>query len=105
MKATLEAAKRGVLEELGPAMAACDGTAITLDTERIHYSNLTLLASFHHTPATIRKALEHIEAGRIRAEDFVTGECTLNELPTIFQEMTQGNRAVKTLIHTQPDTH
>ena len=81
------------------------GTSITLDTETIHYSNLTLLASFHHTPATIRKALEHIEAGRIQAEDFVTGECTLNELPTIFQEMAQGNRAVKTLIHTQPDTH
>ena len=80
------------------------GTSITLDTERIHYSNLTLLASFHHSPATIRKALEHIEAGRIRAEDFVTGECTLNELPTIFREMAQGNRAVKTLIHTQTVT-
>ena len=69
-----------------------------------HYSNLKLLASFHHSPATIRKALEHIEDKRIRAEDFVTGECTLNELPTIFQEMAQSNRAVKTLIHTQPDT-
>ena len=31
----LEAAKRGVLEELGPAMAACDGTAITLDADSL----------------------------------------------------------------------
>ena len=80
------------------------GTAITLETERIHYSNLKLLASFHHTPTTIRKAMEHIEAGRIRSEDFVTGNCSLNELPAIFQEMAQGNRAVKTHIHTQPNT-
>ena len=39
------------------------GTTITLDTTLIHYSNLTLLASFHHTPRTIRRALEFIEAG------------------------------------------
>ena len=80
------------------------GTDITLGTERIHYNNLKLIASFHHTPTTIRKALKHIEAGRIRSEDFVTGNCSLNELPAIFQEMAQGNRAVKTHIHTQPNT-
>ena len=39
------------------------GTSITLDTTLIHYSNLTLLASFHHTPRTIRRALEFIEPG------------------------------------------
>ena len=80
------------------------GTSIALDTERIHYNNLTLLASFHHTPTTIRKALKHIEAGRVRAEDFVTGECTLDDLPIVFQGMAQGNRAVKTLIQTKPNT-
>ena len=42
------------------------GTSITLDTTLIHYSNLTLLASFHHTPRTIRRALEFIEAKVIR---------------------------------------
>ena len=43
-------------------------------TTLIHYSNLTLLASFHHTPRTIRRALEFIEAGVIRAKDFVDSE-------------------------------
>ena len=38
------------------------GTTVTLDTTLIHYSDLTLLASFHHTPRTIRRALELIEA-------------------------------------------
>ncbi|MCX6895886.1 MAG: zinc-binding dehydrogenase [Verrucomicrobia bacterium] len=74
------------------------GTSITLDTTLIHYSNLTLLASFHHTPRTIRRALEFIEAGVIRAADFVDGECLLADLPELFKNMAAGNRAVKTLI-------
>ena len=74
------------------------GTAVSLDTALIHYSNLTLLASFHHTPRTIRRALELIEAGIIRADDFVGGECPLTQLPELFKAMTAGNRVVKTLV-------
>ena len=74
------------------------GTTITLDTTLIHYSNLTLLASFHHTPRTIRQALEFIETGVIRAADFVDGECPLTQLPELFKSMAAGNQAVKTLI-------
>jgi L-iditol 2-dehydrogenase len=50
------------------------GTTVTLDTTFIHYSDLTLLASFHHTPRAIRQALGFIEAGIIHAGDFVDGE-------------------------------
>jgi L-iditol 2-dehydrogenase len=74
------------------------GTTITLDTTLIHYSNLTLLASFHHTPRTIRRALEFIETGVIRAADFVDGECPLTQLPELFKSMAAGNRVIKTLI-------
>jgi L-iditol 2-dehydrogenase len=74
------------------------GTSVSLDTGLLHYSNLTLLASFHHTPRTIRRALEFIEAGVIKAADFVDGECALSELPGLFQAMTTGNRTVKTLV-------
>ncbi len=77
------------------------GTTVTLDTTLIHYSDLTLLASFHHTPRTIRRALEFIEAGVIRAEDFVNGECALSELPQLLKSMTEGNRVVKTLVRVQ----
>jgi L-iditol 2-dehydrogenase len=77
------------------------GASITLDTTLLHYSNLTLRASFHHTPRTIRRALDYIERGVIRAQDFVNGECTLNNLPALFQSMATGNRAVKTLVRTQ----
>jgi len=74
------------------------GTSVTLDTTLIHYSNLTLLASFHHTPQAIRRALEFIEAGVIRAADFVDGECPLTQLPELFKSMAAGNHAIKTLI-------
>jgi L-iditol 2-dehydrogenase len=74
------------------------GTSITLDTTLIHYSNLTLLASFHHTPRAIRRALEFIEAGVVRAADFVDGECSLTQLPELFKSMAAGNHAIKTLI-------
>lgn len=74
------------------------GTTVSLDTALLHYSNLTLLASFHHTPRSIRRALALIEAGIIRARDFVDGECPLSQLPQLFKTMAKGNRAVKTLI-------
>lgn len=74
------------------------GTTVTLDTGLLHYSNLTLLASFHHTPRSIRAALDRIERGVVRAADFVDGEASLDELPGLFRSMAGGNRAVKTCI-------
>ena len=74
------------------------GTTVSLDTALIHYSNLTLVASFHHTPRTVRRALEFIETGVVCSDDFVDGECSLSELPMLFRTMASGNRAVKTLV-------
>jgi L-iditol 2-dehydrogenase len=73
-------------------------TSISLDTSVMHYRNLTLLASFHHTPRGIRRALELIERGVVRGVDFVDGECPLSRLPELFQQMAAGNQAVKTFI-------
>ena len=77
------------------------GTSVTLDTTFIHYSDLTLLASFHHTPHAFRRALEFIEAGVVHAGDFVDGECPLTQLPELFRKMAAGNHAIKTLIRVQ----
>ncbi len=74
------------------------GTTVSLDTGLLHYSSLTLKASFHHTPHTIRRALALIEDGVIRAADFVDGACTLSELPALLQSMAASNRAVKTFV-------
>jgi L-iditol 2-dehydrogenase len=78
------------------------GTRVTLETELLHYSSLTLLSSFHHTPRAMRRALELIETGVVSARDFVTGECALADLPELFRSMSAGNRAVKTRVRTRP---
>ena len=74
------------------------GTTVALDTGIIHYSNLRLLASFHHTPRTFRRALDFIESGVIRAEDFIDGHWPLTKLPELFKQMAAGNQAIKTLV-------
>lgn len=74
------------------------GTVVSLDTTLIHYSALRLMASFHHTPDTIRRALSLIETGVIRSDDFIDDEVPLSQLPLLFQKMALGNRAVKTRI-------
>lgn len=63
------------------------GTTVALDTNLIHYSDLTLKASFHHTPATARRAFEWISSGRFLCTDFLTGEAKIEELPEVFRRM------------------
>ncbi|MGC9199261.1 MAG: alcohol dehydrogenase catalytic domain-containing protein [Acidobacteriaceae bacterium] len=63
------------------------GTIVGLDTNLIHYSDLTLKASFHHTPATARRAFELIVSGRFRGRDFHTGVASLEDLPMVFRSM------------------
>ena len=73
--------KGGVVNFFGGCPA---GTTVTLDTGLIHYSNLTLLASFHHTPAIIRKALGIVSRGEISAREFVKQEEPLTSLNSVL---------------------
>jgi L-iditol 2-dehydrogenase len=97
--ATRLARKGGTVNLFGGCPA---GTTAALDTELIHYSSLTLLSTFHHTPRAMRRALELIETGVVQARNFVTGECLLADLPDLFRRMSAGNRAVKTRVLTKP---
>ena len=63
------------------------GTVVALDTNRLHYGDITLKASFHHTPATSRTAFELISSGRFKAAEYITGRATLEELPEVFRRM------------------
>ena len=44
-----------------------------------------IAGEFSSHAATVRRALELIEAGVIRADDFVNGECPLSGLPELFK--------------------
>jgi L-iditol 2-dehydrogenase len=74
------------------------GTSIKLDTNRIHYSNITLRATFHHTPAICRKALDLIAGGRFQADAFITGHAPLSELNHVFEKLMKRSNEIKTAI-------
>jgi L-iditol 2-dehydrogenase len=63
------------------------GTTAVFDTNLIHYSDLNIKASFHHTPSTARAAFDLLCSGRFLCEDFLTGSSTLEELPEVFRSM------------------
>lgn len=73
-------------------------TVVQLDTQLMHYSEMTCTASFHHTPAHVRKALEAVNAGYITAYDFVTGEEPLSNLNEVLSHQLHKNGAIKTAI-------
>ena len=74
------------------------GTKVSLDTNVLHYSNITLRATFHHTPEMCRKALELIVSGRFKADKFITGHAKLFELSKVFEKLMQRTREIKTVI-------
>ncbi len=74
------------------------GTRVNLDTNRIHYSDITLRATFHHTPAICRKALDLIASGRFQASAFITGHAHLYELNRVFEKLMSRNSEIKTAI-------
>ncbi len=74
------------------------GSEVSLPTELLHYSGLRTIASFHHTPATNRAALDHIIAGDVRARDFVGDKRPLAALPDVLAALAKRNGVLKTAI-------
>jgi len=74
------------------------GTHVSLDTNRIHYSDITLRATFHHTPEICRKALDLIASGRFQAGSFITGRAHLYELNRVFEKLMNRSSEIKTAI-------
>jgi L-iditol 2-dehydrogenase len=71
---------------------------VSLDTSLLHYSEITCKASFHHTPSHIRKALDIISGGAIRARDFVNREEPLANLLEVMRHLMSHNGHLKTAI-------
>jgi L-iditol 2-dehydrogenase len=57
-----------------------------LDAYRIHYEELTLRGSFHHTPATVRAALGFLASGAYPWQRLVTHRVLLADLPALFAD-------------------
>jgi len=74
------------------------GTEVKIDPWMLHYSEITVKSTFHHTPPFIRKALDTIARGEIHAHDFVNGEIPLADLPRLFEQMKNRNGTLKTAV-------
>jgi L-iditol 2-dehydrogenase len=73
-------------------------TRVELDTALLHYSEITCKATFHHTPASIRKALDLVCAGHIAASFFVNREEPLANLLEVMRHLMSHNGHLKTAI-------
>src|SRR5260370_2621926 len=71
------------------------GTKVQLDTNRLHYSHITLNATFHHTPEPLRRAFGLIAANKIRPTDYITGEAPLSRVQQVLRHMLNRNGDIK----------
>lgn len=73
------------------------GTAVTVDTERLHYDELALKGGFHYTPDTVRRAWDLICSGTLDLDALVTHREQLEELPSAFERVLR-REAIKVAI-------
>lgn len=62
-------------------------TTITVNTDRLHYSELTLKGVFHNTPKYVREALSLLASRTIPWELLVSEHRPLKDLERVFQDM------------------
>jgi threonine dehydrogenase-like Zn-dependent dehydrogenase len=74
---------RGFLE--GNASPLTEHPVPPVDAYRVHYEELTVRGSFHHTPLTVRAALVFLASGAYPWTRLVTHRVALDELPTLFE--------------------
>jgi len=74
------------------------GTEVKVDPGELHYSEITIRSTFHHTPRHMREALASIAGGEVDTGQFITAERPLAELPQIFEEMKTRNGELKTAV-------
>jgi L-iditol 2-dehydrogenase len=94
--AALQAVRKGgtVLLFAGPPA----GTTVPLDVTRVHYEEISILSSFHHTPRSFREALRLIADGVMDPDTLISGERDLSAVPEVLAEMARGSDDLKTAI-------
>jgi L-iditol 2-dehydrogenase len=87
--------KGGIVNVFGGSPADAQ---VRLEAARLHYQELTVLGTFHHTPEAFREALRLIVAGEVDPNAFVRADAPLAALPDVLRAMGQGSTAPKTAI-------
>ncbi|MDA3005633.1 MAG: zinc-binding dehydrogenase, partial [Actinomycetota bacterium] len=71
------------------------GTTVTLPTHPLHYGELSVRGSYHHTPAAVRAALAHLAAGDAPYDDLLGDEITLEDVAPVLRAGSGDKRPVR----------
>jgi L-iditol 2-dehydrogenase len=97
-EAAIRAVRKGGVVNL---FAGCPvDSRIGIDSQRLHYQELTIKSTFHHTPDSVRKAFRLIADGHVDPNVLITGEAPLDGLPAVLRHMSRGGEGLKTAILT-----
>jgi L-iditol 2-dehydrogenase len=97
-EAAIRAVRKGGVVNL---FAGCPADSrIGIDSQRLHYQELTIKSTFHHTPESVRKAFRLIADGHVDPNAFITGQESLDRLPDVLRHMSSGGEGLKTAILT-----
>jgi L-iditol 2-dehydrogenase len=95
-EAAIRAVRKGGLVNL---FAGCSAEArVALDAQRLHYEELTLTSTFHHTPQSFRQAHRLIADGQVAADAFISAEAPLEAVPGVLRQLADGGDGLKTAI-------
>jgi len=75
------------------------GTEIKVNTELLHYGEVTVLGTFHATPLHFRKALNLIASGTINVKPLMTRKMRLEEIKEAFEILSTSKSEIKITIN------
>ncbi|MDF1700122.1 MAG: hypothetical protein P1V36_03055, partial [Planctomycetota bacterium] len=73
-----------------------------LDPRRVHYEELLVTASFHHTPFHFADALRLLGDGFVDAPLLLQEDVTLEDLPAFFERAAAGGGPLKATVRCGP---
>ncbi len=71
------------------------GTTVTLPTHPLHYGELSVRGSYHHTPGAVRAALQHLAAGDAPYDELLGSEIALEEVGDVLRGGSGPKRPVR----------
>jgi L-iditol 2-dehydrogenase len=70
------------------------GSTASIDTEAVHYGELTLRGAFHHTPRDVSRALQLISSRQVNVAPLITHRMPLTDVEKALRLM-QNGKAIK----------
>ena len=75
------------------------GTEIKVNTELLHYGEITVLGTFHAIPLHFRKALNLIASGTINVKPLITRKMRLKDIKEAFETLSTSKSEIKITIN------